>query len=377
MPLSVSADGAGLLAAGGSVALFALFPLPTKTHNLGDGLAFQLLMCAGIWSVGCAVLAAQCALAAACPQLSPLAAAGGALWAASNVLLTAIVKCIGVGPAMLQWGLAECLTGWATARFGLFGLAPQPVQSPAANDAGVALAVLSLALLAAMQPAVAGAASDGSPADGGDAALLVAINDGDGDDADGGDGESAAAATAAAAAAAAAASFEANGYDFTAALSPQQRRGFGLAASLVAGALSGSTFTPPQLVVDRSGGATSLDELLFSHFCGVLFTSTLIFVAYAAATRGRPWVSPATLLPSYAAGLCWGVACTLWFVTNARLSIVIAFPIITIGPGVITAVIGAVFFREVQGARNIALMVAAIAVYAAGAVLIATSGGAA
>jgi len=371
--MSLSAEGVGLLAAGGSVLLFSLFSLPTKTHNLGDGLTFQLFMCLGIWSVGCVVLGVQCALGAACPQLSLLAAAGGALWTASNVFLTSIVKCIGVGPAMLQWGLAECLTGWATARFGLFGLAPQPVQSPATNYAGVALAVLSLCLLAAMQPAVAGA--DGGPADGGDAALLVAINDDDDDDDnadDGGGGKSAAAA-----AAAAAATFDANGYDFTAALSPLQRRGFGLAASLVAGALSGSTFTPPQLVVDRSGGGTSLDALLFSHFCGVLFTSTLIFVAYAAATRGRPWVSPATLLPSYAAGLCWGVACTLWFVTNARLSIVIAFPIITIGPGVITAVIGAVFFREVQGARNVALMAAAIAVYAAGAVLIATSGGAA
>ena len=365
--MSLGTEGVGLLAAGGSVLLFSLFSLPTKTHNLGDGLTFQLLMCLGIWTVGCVVLGVQCTLGAACPQLSLLAAAGGALWTVSNVFLTSIVKCIGVGPAMLQWGLAECLTGWATARYGLFGLAPQPVQSPAANYAGVALAVLSLTLLAAMQPAVAGAnASVGDlAADGGDAALLAIDDD---------DDEKIAAAAAAAAASAAA--FDANGYDFTAALSPLQRRGFGLAASIVAGALSGSTFTPPQLVVDRSGGATALDALLFSHFCGVLFTSTLVFVAYAAATRGRPWVSPATLLPSYAAGLCWGVACTLWFLTNARLSIVIAFPIITIGPGVITAVIGAVFFREVQGARNIALMAAAIAVYAAGAVLIATSGGA-
>ena len=368
--MSLGAEGAGLLAAGGSVLLFSLFSLPTKTHNLGDGITFQMLMCLGIWTVGCVVLGVQCTLGAACPQLSLLAAAGGALWTVSNVFLTSIVKCIGVGPAMLQWGLAECLTGWATARYGLFGLAPQPVQSPAANYAGVALAVLSLTLLAAMQPAVAGAdaAAGDMAADGGDAALLVAINE---DDDDGNSEKKAEAAAAASAAA-----FEANGYDFTEALSPLQRRGFGLAASIVAGALSGSTFTPPQLVVDRSGGATALDALLFSHFCGVLATSTLVFVAYAAATRGRPWVSPATLLPSYAAGLCWGVACTLWFLTNARLSIVIAFPIITIGPGVITAVIGAVFFREVQGARNIALMAAAIAVYAAGAVLIATSGGA-
>ena len=147
--MSLGTEGVGLLAAGGSVLLFSLFSLPTKTHNLGDGLTFQLLMCLGIWTVGCVVLGVQCTLGAACPQLSLLAAAGGALWTVSNVFLTSIVKCIGVGPAMLQWGLAECLTGWATARFGLFGLAPQPVQSPAANYAGVALAVGGAAYIVA------------------------------------------------------------------------------------------------------------------------------------------------------------------------------------------------------------------------------------
>jgi hypothetical protein len=381
-------DALGLAALAGSVLLFALFSLPTKTSQLGDGLAFQLLMALGIWGVGCVVFAAQCAArpGGACPPLSPQAALGGAIWATSNVLLTPIVKCIGVGPAMMAWGLNECLIGWATGRFGLFGVRPEPVRDAAANVAGVALAVVSLAVLAAVQPAVA---------DGSDKAALVANDDAaasistsstsserlllplDG----GGNGDAQLkAALLPAVAEAAEAAFEERGYDFTASLSPAQKRAFGLAACVVAGALSGSTFTPPQVVVDgqASGGGGSarivLFDLLFSHFCGILFASFVIFLLYCAATRGRPWVRGAMVLPSLYGGLCWGAACACWFVTNERLSLVVAMPVVTIGPGVLTMLIGAVAFKEVQGARNVALMAASVVIYTAGAVLIATSG---
>jgi hypothetical protein len=61
-------------------------------------------------------------------------------------------------------------------------------------------------------------------------------------------------------------------------------------------------------------------------------------------------------------------------VTNERLSLVIAMPVVTIGPGVLTMLIGAAVYKEVQGARNVALMAASVAIYTAGAALIATSG---
>lgn len=388
-------DSVGLLALGGSVLLFALFSLPTKTSQLGDGIAFQLLMCLGIWSVGCAVFAAQCAArpGGACPPLSPRAALGGAIWAASNVLLTPIVKCIGVGPAMMAWGLCECLVGWATGRFGLFGVRPEPVRDAAANYAGVALAVLSLAVLAAVQPAVADG-SDRTALDAAAAAIagrdvndeLVAIGSGGGSDGGGErlllqlNSDVGAPRKAPSVAEAAEAAFEERGYDFTARLSPAQKRVFGLAACVVAGALSGSTFTPPQVVVDSQGSGgvggahVVLFDLLFSHFCGILLASAAIFLLYCAATRGRPWVRSAMVLPSLLGGLCWGAACTCWFVTNERLSLVIAMPVVTIGPGVLTMLIGAAVYKEVQGVRNVALMAASVAIYTAGAALIATSG---
>jgi glucose uptake protein GlcU len=91
--------------------------------------------------------------------------------------------------------------------------------------------------------------------------------------------------------------------------------------------------------------------------------SVAIFLLYCAATRGRPWVRGAMVLPSLCGGLCWGVACACWFVTNERLSLVVAMPVVTIGPGVLTMLIGAVAFKEVQGARNVALMAASVVMY--------------
>jgi hypothetical protein len=87
----------GLAAAGASVVLFGVFPFPTRTSPTGNGIAFQFFMCLGISAAGTAAYAVQCVLGATCPQFIPLASAGGALWALSNLLLVPIVDCIGVG----------------------------------------------------------------------------------------------------------------------------------------------------------------------------------------------------------------------------------------------------------------------------------------
>ena len=370
---SLGDQAVGLLACFGSVLLFALFSLPTKTSQLGDGIFFQLLMCMGIFFVGAGVFLAQCAArpGGACAPLSPTAALGGAIWCLSNVLLTPIVKCIGVGPAMMAWGLNEGLIGWATGRFGLFGLRPEPVRDATQNSLGVALVVLSLCILAAVQPAV----SDGSDKQP-EGTVAAAESSSSSSSSSKEDAEERLLAPEEAAALAESV-FEENGYDFTGRLSPLQRRGFGFAACVLAGLMSGSTFTPPQLVIDNqpAGNGLVLSDLLFSHFCGIAFSSVAVFMLYCAATRGRPWVRSAMVLPSLGAGLCWGLACTLWFTANEKLSLAISMPIITIGPGVLTMIIAAVAFREIRGARNASLASLSVAVYVAGASLVTASGG--
>lgn len=98
----------GLAACAGAVLLFGSFPLATKTSPTGDGVVFQWCMCAGIYTVGVITHFAQCASAGGqCPAFIPLASLGGAIWCASNLLLVPIVDTVGLGMAMMCWGMCE------------------------------------------------------------------------------------------------------------------------------------------------------------------------------------------------------------------------------------------------------------------------------
>jgi hypothetical protein len=379
----------GFVCVAAAVLLFGLFSLPTKSHKTGDGLFFQLAMCVGIFFVGGSAHVVECAAAGPCAPFSPLAALGGAIWALSNLLLIPVVNAVGVGRAMLTWGSAEMLTGWATARFGLFGLRPEVPQSVPLNDAGVALGVLSILVLAAASSGDAGA--QGYAALGASAhdyaafgSVYAAIGDGAPDILASDSPKSIGAVPARAAAAAADAppgwpDWETNGYDVTATLRPAAKRAFGVVAALVAGALSGSMFTPAQYVCDHAEAfpraSRRLSEHLFSHNTGVLLASVAFFGVYAAATRNRPWASAELALPALASGVCWGLATLSWFAANEALSIPIAFPLVTLGPGLVSLLIGGVFYGEVVGARAAGLLALSCALFAGAAVCIGLSGG--
>lgn len=230
-------------------------------------------MCCAIYVVGITVHFIQCAAGHnaaivstrnTCPQFEPLAAVGGVIWCTSNLLLVPLVDSIGVGMTMMLWGMSEMMAGWATARFGMFHLNAESVTVPWMNYCGIVLAFASLLLVMLVKPDV----TEHSSAKGGPAPAAQPLN---------GSGES--------------------GYHelraspapcdqletkWTDRLSPLQRRWFGICGSLLAGALSGSTFVAPQYVVDQTTkyvgplidapfpGASTQPVVfpLHRHFCG-------------------------------------------------------------------------------------------------------------
>jgi uncharacterized membrane protein YdcZ (DUF606 family) len=418
-PSSSSSGGGslstGLTAVAACILLFGVFPLPTKAYRTGDGVLFQFFMCCGIFVVGIVTHFVQCrtgrnegfpldVVQPSCPQFEPMSAIGGAIWCTSNMLLVPLVKCIGVGLCMMVWGMAEMIAGWATGRFGLFGLAAEPVTSDVLNSAGVALALLSLVILAAVQPALSdgggGETTTRVPAD--KVALLEVETEMDaaGAAAAGGDrsapllppappSEQAVVNDPAAAAAAAAAHFDEHGYDVTVYLTARQKRVGGILFSLVAGLLSGSTFTAPEYVVDSvlrysgplagspfPGASTTLLDHVYSHFTGIFLASAVYFFLYCVVSRNRPWISAPLLLPSFISGVTWGLAMVSWFVANENLSIVISFPMVTLGPGLVNVLIGCVVFKEIEGSRNYLLLGSATLIFLGASILISLSGGA-
>ncbi|XP_043551805.1 transmembrane protein 144-like isoform X1 [Chiloscyllium plagiosum] len=112
--------------------------VPVKKIDTGDGLFFQWIFCTAVWVVSLVVHLIQ-----QCPQFWPLTMLGGFLWATGNITVIPILKTVGLGMGGLIWATFSLLMGWASSRFGWFGLDVQKVPSPILNYIGTALAALS------------------------------------------------------------------------------------------------------------------------------------------------------------------------------------------------------------------------------------------
>ena len=69
----------------------------------------------------------------------------------------------------------------------------------------------------------------------------------------------------------------------------------------------------------------------------------------------------------------WAIAQTAWFVANDALSLAVAFPIITSGPGIVSSLWGVFVFKEIRGTRNLGFLSLAIVLSVAGCVMIGLS----
>ena len=59
-----------------------------------------------------------------------------------NLTAVPIIHMIGLGMGILVWGTVNCIVGWASGRFGLFGINPSIPHNPVINYFGLALVVM-------------------------------------------------------------------------------------------------------------------------------------------------------------------------------------------------------------------------------------------
>ena len=347
---------------------------------------FQFVMCSGIFFAGLINYLVQCSQqSAGCPKFEPLAMLGGAIWCLGNVMAVPIIKTIGLAKGMLIWGLVNMLIGWASGRFGLFGLTAQTVANPGLNYAGVAIACCALSVFLFVKPEQMGGEKAGDESREGllagdehdeeykkgmgivtssELAANAAINGGGAGGAAGG-------------AKAAAAGGEGEETSWTDKLTQSQKVIFGMGASAASGLLYGCNFNPPQYVVDHidsfPGASKDLADYVFPHFCGIFITSLLVLQGYAAVSRNQPKVYPEIVLPGFISGLMWATAQICWFSANSKLGFAVAFPLISIGPGLVSSLWGVFAFGEIKGARNYGLLVAAFCLVIGASICIALS----
>lgn len=128
----------GFIASIVAILLFGSNFVPLKKYETGDGMFLQWVLCAAIWLVALVVN-----LILHCPKFWPFAMVGGCIWATGNIAVVPIIKTIGLGLGILIWGSFNALTGWASSRFGWFGMNAEEVAKPLLNYIGAGLSVVS------------------------------------------------------------------------------------------------------------------------------------------------------------------------------------------------------------------------------------------
>ncbi|CAH6899574.1 transmembrane protein 144 [Phodopus roborovskii] len=335
----------GYLSSAVAILLFGSNFVPLKKYDTGDGMFLQWVLCAAIWLVALVVN-----LILRCPKFWPFAMLGGCIWATGNIAVVPIIKTIGLGLGILIWGSFNTLTGWASSRFGWFGIDAEEVSNSMLNYFGAGLSVVSaLTFLFIKSEIEAPCNVDNTP-------LMTepVINTTEDPCADS---------------------------SWVDRLSTKYHRIVGCSLAVISGILYGSTFVPIIYIKDHGkrnesiyAGASQYDlDYVFAHSSGIFLTSTVYFVAYCVAMKNRPRLYPEAVLPGLLSGVLWAIATCCWFIANHSLTAVISFPIITAGPGLIAALWGIFIFKEIQGLRNYLLMFLAFCIILTGALCTAFS----
>ncbi|TKC48085.1 hypothetical protein EI555_014442 [Monodon monoceros] len=352
-----------------AILLFGSNFVPLKKYETGDGMFLQWVLCAAIWLVALVVN-----LILHCPKFWPFAMVGGCIWATGNIAVVPIIKTIGLGLGILIWGSFNALIGWASSRFGWFGMDAEEVSKPLLNYIGAGLSVVSAFIFLFIKSKIPNNtySVDTTP-------LITehVVNKTQDPDPE---------------------------HSWVDKLSTVQNRLVGCSLAVISGMLYGSTFVPIIYIKDHSkrndsiyAGASQNDlDYVFAHFSGIFLASTVYFLAYCIAMKNNPKLYPKAVLPAlpgvwifqegrwsvnvwcvcvsgFLSGILWAIATCCWFIANHSLSAVVSFPIITAGPGFIAAMWGVFMFKEIQGRQNYLLMILAFCIILAGALCTAFS----
>ncbi|XP_048114228.1 transmembrane protein 144-like isoform X2 [Alosa alosa] len=136
----------GFIALGFSTIGFGSSLVPIKRTETGNGLFFQWVFCSTMWLESLPVHFLQ-----GSSETWLLSVVAGCLYGIGNLTNVPIIRTIGLGLGFLIWSTFCLLMGWASGRFGWFGLDPQDVASPVLNYIGTGLATVSVVIVLFMK----------------------------------------------------------------------------------------------------------------------------------------------------------------------------------------------------------------------------------
>lgn len=358
----------GYIAAAVAVLCYGTNFAPVKKFETGDGMFFQWIVCSAILLSGMVLQLVRHS------TFYPIVMVGGVLWETGNIMVVPVIKTIGLGLGLCIWGMVNLLSGWATGRFGLFGITKEVPDNPVMNYVGVGVAVSSAVVFSFVKSTVKAPSDSNTSDQDAESDALISSTFGNPNDSlystasgqedllfnrptksiNGIRGESP---------------------DDTPLdrLSPSMKRFVGILLSVISGLLYGQIFTPTLYVQSNSQLYPSASknglDYVFACFCGIYLSSTVYFCIYALIRKNQPRVYPRVIVPGIISGIMWAAATSSWFVANKILSEPVAFPIITTLPSVVASTLGIFVFKEIRGKRNILILLLGFCMAGSGAVL--------
>nr|CDS27228.1 transmembrane protein 144 [Hymenolepis microstoma] len=361
----------------GYIAIFALtlafgtMYIPTKKYDIGNGMIFQWLMCT---SLGFCLFAIHVCFGS--QRIWSLTLLSGILWSTANVAVVPIIRRLGMGVGMLIWSMVNLLMGWASSRFGWFGIKPEEPKNSTLNIIGVVFATLSVVVYAFITPFSTGQAPQHmSTANSDD----IVVSRGSEPNATESTGDS----------------------DplLQVQVSPIQRfwksqiaqRLIGVILSILSGLLFGLVFVPIIYVQENYAMASKRGiDYTASIGMGAFLASTTYLILYFLILQLKGQitvffrdseVSPSTepnvgttpfkvlFLPAMLAGALCAIGQACWLVANEALQASITFPIAATLPGALATLLGTLFYREVHGTGNYIKLAVALTLTLLGSLL--------
>uniref|UniRef100_A0A3Q0QYV7 Transmembrane protein 144b n=1 Tax=Amphilophus citrinellus TaxID=61819 RepID=A0A3Q0QYV7_AMPCI len=282
-----------------AVLLYGSNFVPVKRVETGDGMFFQWVTCAAIW-----VISMIGDLVLQSPKFCPFAMLGGVLWATGNIAVVPFIKAIGLGLGILISGSSTLMLGWASSRFGWFGIAAQNVSRPILNYCGAGLCLLSGLIFFFVKADVKLLHSSETIPLLTDRVSLLSV------------------------------------------FCILSTSGSLLAA--VVGFLYAFSIIPVLYIKSHSVHHDSMFyeasvyelDYVHAHCCGIFIASTVYFAIYCAAMNTKPKLYSRAVLPGLLSGLMWTLGTYCWFLANNYLTSIITFPIVTAGCGLVAALWG-------------------------------------
>ncbi|RHY32041.1 hypothetical protein DYB32_002930 [Aphanomyces invadans] len=152
----------------------------------------------------------------------------------------------------------------------------------------------------------------------------------------------------------------------------RKRKYIGVGLALFLGCILGNCLTPYvlwQQSCTAVGGCNPLN-FLFSQCMGIYVTSTVCFLIYASFFRYHKRSMPRSAMrPAYVSGLLWAMGLAGQLLSAGNLGFDMVYPLTSIGPAMVSMLWSAIYFKEIEGKRNMTIMAIGTAMIVAGTAL--------